>query len=243
MNRAQWSVVFVSLVTAFSVHAKDTISTRDNPEIQRVLNQHIEQLLSQVIVQNRWQASSKSVTITLPKGSHRLTSCSQPLEITRRDNRLYPAGRLRFNVQCQGSKDWSVNAQATVDLVVPMIYVSRTVAKDTLLVSDDLFTKPTNLATINRDFISHPNTVIGQRALRQVRSGQLLSPERVSHPYIINKGDSLMIEAVGDNFSTSMLGTALDSGYLQQQIRVRNNSSGKTIRAVVIESGKVHTLF
>lgn len=242
-NKTRWCWALIALLGAFSLQAEDGVSTRDNPMVEQALNKHISVLLAQTIKQNRWQASDQQIAITLPQGSHRLALCTKPLEITRRDNRLYPAGRLRFHVQCSDSTPWSVNAQANVDLVVPMVYVTRTIAKDSLLTAEDLMTKPTNLATINRDFISRPNSVLGQRALRQVRNGQLLSPERVSHPFIITKGDSVMIEAVGDRFSTSMLGTALDNGYLNQQIRVRNISSGKSIRAVVVESGKVHTLF
>ncbi|MCK6263361.1 flagellar basal body P-ring formation chaperone FlgA [Vibrio sp. ZSDE26] len=242
-NNIQWRWVLIALLGPFSLQAEDGISTRDNPAIERALTQHIKGLVAQSIQQNQWRASGQKIAITLPQGSHRLASCKKPLAITRRDNRLYPAGRLRFNVQCSDNTPWSVNAQANVDLVVPMVYVTRTIAKDSLLTAEDVTTKPTSLASINRDFISQPNSIIGQRALRQVRNGQLLSPERVSHPFVINKGDSVIIEAVGDSFSASMLGLALDNGYLDQQIRVKNNSSGKTIRAVVLESGKVHTLF
>ena len=241
-KQLRYVVILFSLLASFTLYA-DEASTRVNPAIELALNQHIEGLLNQAIEKNRWQASSPAIAITLPQGSFRLAACKAPVEITRRDNRLYPAGRLRFTLQCNDTNGWSINAKAMVDVVVPMVYVNRTLAKDTLISREDISTKQTHLASVNRDFVAHPETVIGQRALRQVRNGQRLSPERISQPYLINRGDTLIIEAVGDNFSTSMQGTALDNGYLDQQIRVRNNSSGKTIRAVVMDSGKVHTLF
>lgn len=219
------------------------VDTRSNPSIERAVIKHIDHLLEASIRHNGWKAQNKTITVTLPKGSHRLAPCTTPMKITRRDKRLYPAGRLRFSVQCHDSTPWSINVQAAADVMVPMAYATRTLAKEALIQPDDIELKLTHLASVNRDFIALPEQVIGQRVLRQTRKGQRLSPVRVSSAYLIVKGDSLIIEAVGDAFSASMSGTAIESGFLDEQIRVRNNSSGKTIRAVIIDSGKVQTLF
>jgi flagella basal body P-ring formation protein FlgA len=238
-----FSALIALLVPSYGQANDEIVDTRRNPAIEQALLWHVDQLIEKSIEQNRWNARDKHIAIALPKGSHRLAPCSKPLEITRRDNRLYPAGRLRFLVQCQDKKPWSINVQAEADLVIPMVYVTRTIAKDSLIERGDLRLEDTHLATLNRDFVTQVDSVIGQRALRQIRNGQRLSPARFSQAYLVNRGDNLIIEAIGDTFSASMQGTALDNGYINQQIRVRNSSSGKTIRAVVVESGKVQTLF
>lgn len=71
----------------------------------------------------------------------------------------------------------------------------------------------------------------------------MIAPERVSAPYVIHRGEQVVMIAQGTNFSTSTAGVALESGYERQQIRVRNTSSGNVINAIVIEPGKVQSIF
>ncbi|WP_047045954.1 flagellar basal body P-ring formation chaperone FlgA [Vibrio mexicanus] len=228
---------------AWATHSSNDKDKQENQAISQSLRVHVETLLKQTAQAYGWQLSNPSVQVTLPSGSHRLT-CSQEADIHRRDNRLYPTGRLRFTLSCPDeAAPWSIQAQAYVDGELAAVYAAQTIAKDAVIQADDLRLGTISLSTLNRGVVTDPKRIIHQRAQRQIRQGQLVAPERVSEPFIVQRGDKVIMEAKGEDFAASMAGIALENGFLNQQIRVRNNSSGKVIKAVVVEHGKVQTLF
>ena len=60
-------------------------------------------------------------------------------------------------------------------------------------------------------------------------------------PQLIAKDDTVMITSQSSIMSVSTLGTALQNGKKGRQIRVKNNRSGKIIKAYVTGIGKVST--
>ncbi|QIA64542.1 flagellar basal body P-ring formation protein FlgA [Vibrio astriarenae] len=231
-------LVFVSPFTL----AKSDIDTTKNEKISQVLKGDVMRQVEHMTKRNQWTLSKQTLSTTLPSGSHRL-SCEQPLTVERRDKRRLPAGNLRYRVNCPDDEGWSIQAQAYFDASVPVVYAKQTIAKDKVLFSDDIEIRSMSLARMNRDFVSQPSRLIGQRAQRQLRQGKVIAPERVSAPYVIHRGEQVVMIAQGTNFSTSTAGVALESGYERQQIRVRNTSSGNVINAIVIEPGKVKSIF
>lgn len=222
--------------------AQTKVDSTDNVVIAQAINSDIQQAMTQADQTYGWRLSEPKIDISLPPGSHRLT-CDDPLVLERRDKRLHPAGRLRYRVTCPEQGSWSIQAQAQADALVNVTYAQRTIAKDALVQLDDLELRREPLASHNRDFVASPEQMVGLRAQRQIRQGQVITRARISAPFVIARGEQVVIHAGSDRFSASMTGTALENGYLDQQIRVRNSSSGRVIQAVVMESGKVRTLF
>ncbi|MGL6315301.1 flagellar basal body P-ring formation chaperone FlgA [Vibrio sp. WXL103] len=222
--------------------AQTKVDTTENAAIAQAINSDIQQALAEADQTYGWRLSEPKIEISLPPGSHRLT-CSAPLVLERRDKRLHPAGRLRYRVTCPEQGSWSIQAQAQADALVNVTYAQRTIAKDALVQRDDLELRRELLASHNRDFVARPEQMVGLRAQRQIRQGQVITRARISEPFVIARGEQVMIHAGSDRFSATMAGTALENGYLDQQIRVRNSSSGRVIQAVVMESGKVRSLF
>ncbi len=228
---------------AWAAQSSDDGAKPENLALSQKLKAHVETLLKRTAQAYGWNISELSVQVTQPSGSHRLI-CSQDVDIHRRDNRLYPTGRLRFTLSCPDkAAPWSIQTQAYVDGELAAVYAAQTIAKDSVIQADDLLLGSTSLSTLNRSVITDPKRIIHQRAQRQIRQGQLVAPERVSEPFIIQRGDKVIMEAKGEDFAASMAGIALENGFVNQQIRVRNSSSGKVIKAVVVQHGKVQTLF
>ncbi|MFI3276982.1 flagellar basal body P-ring formation chaperone FlgA [Vibrio sp.] len=242
MKRVFW-IVISSLVTPIAmVSANEHTEKNQNNGISQVIKGDIQRQLHKQKKAHNWILSELKISTILPSGSHRL-NCSKPLEIVRRDKRIYPAGRLRYRISCPEPSGWSIHAQADSRVKVPVVYAKNTIAKDAIVRKEDLETRLIDLANLNREFVSTSSRIINQRAQRQIRQGQPIAPERISEPFIIQRGEQVIMLAIGDKFSTSTSGVALENGYQDQQIRVRNTSSGKTIQAVVVEQGRVQTLF
>ncbi|WEM42992.1 flagellar basal body P-ring formation chaperone FlgA [Photobacterium sp. DA100] len=212
-------------------------------QITRQVSEAIEKAVSGAAKQHRWPPATPEITLRLPGGSHRLAECLSGLDIERVDRRRYPAGRLRFVVSCPQPDAWQLAVQADVSVTVPVAVAAHTVSKDTVLNAEDITLKATDIATINREFFASPEGYLGQRALRQIRRGQQLSPSHLSPAYLVSAGDKVIIQASNGEFSATTPGIALEGGYAEQQIRVRNTSSGKVIRAAIAKPGLVTTLF
>ncbi|MGF1682674.1 flagellar basal body P-ring formation chaperone FlgA [Photobacterium minamisatsumaniensis] len=228
--------------------ANSTSSEDEQTATQRQITQqvkaNIEHQISATAQQQHWPAAENTtISIRLPSGSHRLNHCTSPLTIERLDRRRYPAGRLRFSVSCEQPQTWKVTVQADVSVVLPVAFASQTLTRDHILTQQDITMKSIDIASLNREFIASPSHHLGLRVLRQIRDNQLIPLSQLSPAYLISRGDKVIIQANREEFSASMSGIALEGGYHKQQIRVRNSSSGKVIRAIVAESGQVMTLF
>lgn len=214
-----------------------------NNQITNQVSDEIKTQIQQAAKVHQWPAAEPDISLRLPSGSHRLTECRSALDVQRIDRRRYPAGRLRFEVNCTAPAVWHLTVQADVSLIVPVAIAARTVTKDEVLTAGDITLKPTDIARINREFFSSPQGYVGLRALRQIRRGQQLSPSHLSPAYMVSEGDKVIIQASNEHFSANMSGMALEGGYAEQQIRVKNTSSGQVIKAKIAKPGLVTTLF
>ncbi|MDB4837971.1 flagellar basal body P-ring formation chaperone FlgA, partial [Marinomonas sp.] len=116
------------------------------------------------------------------------------------------------------------------------------------------------ITPINRgQTIDQSNTDIGEVDISGLR-GQIFTPKKPPYglvasrnlplntyitdnltdlPRLVKKGDSVLITANGGSIVVKMNGIALEHGKKGQQIRVKNTSSGRIVRAKVVTSSEV----
>ena len=85
--------------------------------------------------------------------------------------------------------------------------------------------------------------VVGKRAARSLREGQVITREMVEIPPAVRKGDRVIIKAENNTVAVSALGKVLEDGHSGEQVRVMNISSGKEIFAKVTGPGQVRVTF
>jgi len=95
------------------------------------------------------------------------------------------------------------------------------------------------LATLNRGYFRDPAQVIGLKARRSLSPNTALTPQLLEAALLVNKGDSVIIQAQISGLSIRTQGVALEDGSLGEQIDVMNSRSQKVIRAYVISRGVV----
>ncbi|WP_413112629.1 flagellar basal body P-ring formation chaperone FlgA [Thaumasiovibrio sp. DFM-14] len=209
--------------------------------IEAALTTQISAEIAQFGKKNGWPDISPAVSIQLPAGSQRLSVCEQPLTTQRRDRRHYPGGRLRYQIDC--GEVWTISASAVVDYSIPVIYAARTLGKDHILIADDLVVEHRSVGQLNRPHVHTSTQAVGRRLERQVRQGSGLAADRLAPAYAIRRGATVTIVAEKGDFSATMHGTAEQNGYINDRIQVRNDRSGKRIKATVVNSTTVTTHF
>jgi flagella basal body P-ring formation protein FlgA len=159
-----------------------------------------------------------------------LPPCAQPLTVDAQQMRTLM--RLRFAVICPGpdgwQRDWTVRATVSALVVV----AARDVPANRPLESEDLAIERRKLVDLN-GVVTIPEDAVAQSSSRALRAGWL------SAPVLVRRGDNVTIRARSAGIEVSAAGEALEAGRQRQIVRVRNSTTGKVIRARVLEEGLV----
>ncbi|WP_051560302.1 flagellar basal body P-ring formation chaperone FlgA [Marinobacterium jannaschii] len=166
-----------------------------------------------------------------------LPRCRQPLTLTKPRGK---SSRVSVKVSCSSPR-WKLYASATRQHLLPVLVAARALQRGKILTADDMVLKETDITALKGAFYTDKNALIGWQVKRSTNRGKLLKPRSLSEAPVIRKGDSVIIEARRNSLSIRASGTALENGKKRQQIRVRNNKSGREIKAIVIAPGQVRT--
>ena len=119
-----------------------------------------------------------------------------------------------------------------------VVVAARQVKRHQVLRAADLKVEKTEITSFNGVF-ADPKEVIGMRARRQVRAGQVLDSRYVEEVPLINRGDKVRIELQRGFVVITALGKALESGGAQESIRIKNMATKKEIVGTVKSAGYV----
>ncbi|WP_235579347.1 flagellar basal body P-ring formation chaperone FlgA [Pseudorhodoferax sp. Leaf274] len=165
-----------------------------------------------------------------------LPPCAEALTVDALETRS--AARMRFAVVCPGTdgwqREWTVRAAVSALVVV----AARDVPANRALQAEDLAVERRRLTDL-AGAVTLPEDAIAQSSNRVLRTGQALHARWLSAPVLVKRGDSVTIRARNGGVEVSAAGEALENGRPRQVVRVRNTTTGKVIRARVLQEGLV----
>lgn len=165
-----------------------------------------------------------------------LPPCAQALTVDALETRS-PA-RMRFAVVCPGSdgwqREWTVRAAVSALVVV----AARDVPANRALTEQDLAIERRRVTDL-AGAVTLTDDALAQASSRTLRTGQALHARWLSAPVLVKRGDSVTIFARNAGIEVRAAGEALEAGRQRQVVRVRNTTTGKVIRARVLEEGLV----
>ena len=97
-----------------------------------------------------------------------------------------------------------------------------------------------NIDQLNYGYFTSVEPVAGMIAKRNIKAGTPLTPVMLTPPRLIEKGDSVLIQASNDRITVKMPGLAMSNGRQGQQIMVKNVQSNRVVRAKVVAVGIVN---
>ncbi|MGL4206058.1 MAG: flagellar basal body P-ring formation chaperone FlgA [Aeromonadaceae bacterium] len=210
--------------------------------LQQQLERAARQRLEEYLQRQGWPAGQVTLHSWLAAGAAHLPPCEGEVAIQPSNQSGLPWGRQLYQLSCHQPR-WELNGRVELSLILPVWSAARDLPKGTPLRGDDLLLKELEVSRLHRDFTPGNQSLVGLKTRHQVRMGQLLSLAQLESPLLVQKGDTVLIRAGGEEFAVSMQGQALEGGHLGEGIKVRNLSSGREIQAWVIEQGVVETRF
>lgn len=157
-----------------------------------------------------------------------INSCSVPLQANIPEN--YSTRNVNVKIYCESSTPWNIFLPVRVTEEVPVLVSSVKIAKGTVLDKSNVTIEWRPIHQTRGEVIREPTVAYGARSKRSLTSGSVITKRMFC---IVCKGESVVISAITDNLSIKTKGTALSNGVRGQQIKVRNNQSGRIVTAEV----------
>ncbi|MFC5476745.1 flagellar basal body P-ring formation chaperone FlgA [Massilia suwonensis] len=195
----------------------------------------------------RAQLEKQAAASNLPDARFELTvvpprvaaTCSGPVEVETVDTRQ--PTRMRFAVRCPGAGatrlEYIVRARISASVVV----LAAPVAANEILTDTHVTVEQREITSIP-DPVIDPNDAVGQTSRRMLRAGDVLRNNSLSAPVLIKRGDAVVMVARVEGIEVSTAGEALDAGARGATVRVRNSTSGQTVRMRVTGAGTVEPI-
>lgn len=167
----------------------------------------------------------------------KLSPCNDTPRIS--TSQKFRAGKLTLKTECRLPHPWKIYVSVHVERLHPVVISTRTMSRDKVIENQDLRLKTENIDRLNFGYFTSIEAVAGMITKRNLQQGSVLSPNQLVPPRLINKGDSVLIEAANSRVRVKMPGLAMSDGRKGQQISVRNTQSRRVIRAEVVAAGIV----
>jgi len=168
----------------------------------------------------------------------RLTPCEQPLRMKLDDPELR-GGNISVHTRCSAPRPWALYVPAQVDVYRPLPVASRSLGRGHRITEVDVVIELRNTGQLRRGFVTRADTALGQELTRPLNKGDAFRLGILTEPLAVERGDHVRLKAHTGAISVDTRGTAMDNGREGEQIRVRNNSSERVIKALVTGPGQV----
>ncbi|MGF1747939.1 flagellar basal body P-ring formation chaperone FlgA [Vibrio cionasavignyae] len=166
------------------------------------------------------------------KALNKLPSCSGVEQVSTKSE--IKLGTQKWSIHCP-SEGWTTAATTTSRITVQAAITTRAIKKGERLSREDVTFQSVTLSKDQKVFFE-PNQLVGSKVKRSLSQGELLTTSRFYLDYDVEKGLPVNVVYRSKTFSLQTQGTALESGLIGDTVAVKNNQSGKRLRAVVIDS-------
>jgi len=213
-------------------------STMSHPEqLIDVTEQFLEDAVKDYLSRSNIDARHEVVVSRLDPRL-RLNQCDQPLAASF-GNSAPPIGRVTVRVSCEGSSPWSVFVPAQVRLYREVVVANRSLLRNTVLSDADVSLAERDVSNLNQGYLTQLDEVLGNKLTRPTQPDQVITLNQMELPKVVRKGDQVVITARSGSISVRMPGEAMADSILGKQIPVKNQRSGRVIKARVTGPGQV----
>lgn len=178
------------------------------------------------------------VEVTVPNLENRInmTSCTGFLfadlikkDLTRRSNSV--------RLICEDpEKSWDNVVPIRIKYLKPVVTAIQSIAKGQQFTNDNISITYIEGSRLSGNYFTSTELIIGAKSKRELPINSIIKNEQIC---LVCKDDLVDLEAGTDEVTIKVQGQALEDGALNQDIRVTNMISKKTVRAKVVGVGHV----
>lgn len=208
--------------------------------VQAANNQALEKDAN-LFLQNHFQQIHPEANIQIalnPLSSRvKLVSCKQPVQFKPNNS---GGSRVSLRANCSQPR-WQIYMTAKVQITKPVLVTNAAISKGQTLQAQDVTSIETDITRLRGEFFTEFGAIAGKAAKRNLGAGKVIKSNMLSEAIIVFRQDSVIIEVTRGSLTIRTSGTALRKGKKGEQIPVRNDKSGRVVKAFVISPGLVRT--
>jgi flagella basal body P-ring formation protein FlgA len=174
--------------------------------------------------------------VTIPVGNATL-STSLPYGI-----RYNTPTTVMVSISVNGQVITKVGLKFKVNLYRQVAVAASQVNAREIFTEDDLRYERMDTGQIAAGFFTDKNKILGLMARRLITPGMVITDSMVSKPVIVKRGNMVTLTAFIGNIEVIASGQAMQDGYENQLIRIKNVSSNKIVLGKVIDEDKVQVV-
>jgi flagella basal body P-ring formation protein FlgA len=137
---------------------------------------------------------------------------------------------VNVKISCDGSLSWNMYLSAKIETTLPVLVAKKTISKGSVINHDDIEIVHLSNTKIRGSVINNQKLILGAKAEKRIAKGKPFNSRNIC---LVCKGDIVTIIAKTANFNIKTQGEALNSGNVNEQIKIRNSRSNKVITATV----------
>ncbi len=142
-------------------------------------------------------------------------------------------------ISCSGERPWRMYLSTSLEIRGDTLVAARPLNRGERLTPAMVTSEPAVINSVRRGAITDMKHLIGMEMKRPVNAGTVFTPNLISVPDAVARGDHVMIVARSGRFSVRTRGKALADGGIGEQVLVENLASARKVRARVISPGHV----
>lgn|SRR5690554_2134267 len=142
-------------------------------------------------------------------------------------------------VSCDGERPWRMYLSVSLNIYGDALVAARPLNRGDRVTPAMVTTQRVVVNSIRRGTIDDPAHLLGLEMKRPVNAGTPFTPDLVTAPDAVARGDHVMITASNGTFAVTSRGKALANARIGEQVLVENLSSSRKIRARVTGPGQV----
>ena len=230
------SLILTSLSASAQQSAETLHSYQVNPmyqpldEIHQLVTNHVKQKIDQKIFEPKIQIRKLSSTLKLP-------FCNKPLLLNDR-NPNTTTGRMTISISCESPK-WRVFVPVVVDGKLPVVMSVKGILKLAVIEPEDIQQILLPYKKVPKGSMVNIATAIGMRTTKAIPPNKVLKIRDLQPPFWVFKDQQVnLITRIG-SIEVKVKGLALQSGVEQEQVPVKNLSSDKVVKGIVIAPNTV----
>ncbi|MGD8177324.1 flagellar basal body P-ring formation chaperone FlgA [Marinimicrobium sp. ARAG 43.8] len=168
----------------------------------------------------------------------RLAPCEQPLEFRLSDEERR-GGNLTVHTRCPGPTAWALYVPAQIAVYRQVAVAAKALGRGHRITAADVALEVRNTGQLRQGFVAQAETVTGKELRRPLSAGEPMRLSILQEPTVIERGDQVRLRANVGTIMVDTTGTALGSGRVGDQIRVRNDRSERVVRGRITAPGTV----
>lgn len=207
------------------------------------VQQQAMELIRQEAKRRQWTDYQAKMNLFIPDEVSQYEVCPQPLAVSMPNGDLPDLHRLRFDVRCKSPYGWYVAVIVKPDIYLPVIVASTPLERGQVIDADSIAIKKMNISSTRGDYQTQPDKIIGMAVKRRIRDRQPISLSQLESPLLVERGQRVLMIAGQNGVEARTVGEAMKKGRKGEIIKVKNESSGRVVSAVVADVGVVNMVY